>query len=81
MIYRCDVRKYQFVHALIMTVIRIVVKTLFSVAYLANGDLVGFGIYELVDGSLKLIVCKPNAERPTELKGAPDAVLFLLARE
>lgn len=48
---------------------------------LRNGNSVGFGIYELDGDSLKMIVCNPGAERPAELKGSRDAMLFTLKRD
>jgi len=48
---------------------------------LRNGNSVGFGIYELVGDSLKMIVCNPGAGRPAELKGSRDAMLFTLKRD
>ncbi|MHB0958920.1 MAG: DUF2314 domain-containing protein [Pirellulaceae bacterium] len=48
---------------------------------LQNNGLIGLGIYELDGDSLKLIVRSPGAERPKELKGSSNGMLFTLRRD
>lgn len=48
---------------------------------LQNGDAVGFGIYELDEDSLKLIVRNPGTDRPSAFKASRDGILFTLKRD
>jgi uncharacterized protein (TIGR03067 family) len=47
---------------------------------LRNGSDIGLGIYELDGSSLKLIVRNPGSDRPQELTGHRDGMLFMLKR-
>jgi uncharacterized protein (TIGR03067 family) len=48
---------------------------------LTNDGETGFGIYELKDDALKLIVRNPGERRAKEFKANPKGMLFILKRE